>query len=130
MEKKKYELVAWTRKVEGQEDPDLMMIPSLHYEMQGPYIKGIAYSRSKGEKARIYEQNARFLFKTGYYGDGLRFLCKAALLCVPHSELYGEFLRLAEEFITLTRKYGRFDLMCEKDGRNLAEHLENMKARK
>ena len=161
MEKKNYELVAWTRKVEGQEDPDLMMIPSLHYEMQRPYIKGIAHSKSNKEKARLYEQNARFMFKTRYYGDGLRYLCKAALYCVPDEdtswcvwdtdlgsymyffgELRGDFFHLAKEFIGLCHKYGRYDILQEKDSktlleiyagqtqeeRDLAEHLKMMKA--
>ena len=54
MEKKKYQLVAWTRNVEGQEDPELRMIPTLHFQMQEPYFDEIARCRKEEKKNNGY----------------------------------------------------------------------------
>ena len=57
-------------------------------------------------------------------------------------KLRGEFLRLVKEFITLSRKYNRLDILTEKESRDLLEtyraqtqeevdlesHLEEMKS--
>lgn len=151
MEKKNYQLVAWTRKLKGQEEPEIHMIPSLHHEMQEPYFDEIARCRKKEESGhldaelarrfvRVYEENARFMFRTGYYGDGLRFLRMAAIYCISSDdhawtlwdtdlgsymyfcgELRGEFIRLTKEFINLAHKYGRHDILTEKKSKELLE---------
>ena len=138
MEKKKYQLVAWTRNVEGQEDPELHMIPTLHFQMQEVYFDEIARCRKEEEQnngyigvelaerfVRVYEQNARYMFRTGYYGDGLRFFRCAAFYCRHR----GEFLRLTREFISLAQKYGRHDILTEKKSKELLElHFKKMRA--
>lgn len=152
-EKKKYQLVAWTRNVTGQTEPEIRMIPSLHLEMQEPYFKEIGRCQQEEKRrsgsideelasrfVRIYEQNAGFLFRTGHYGDGLRFLRKAAFYCISSDDhawtfwdtdlgsymyffgkLRGEFIRLVKEFVTLARKYNRLDILAEKESRDLME---------
>lgn len=173
-EKKKYQLVAWTHNVTGQKEPEVRMIPSLHLEMQEPYFREIGKCQQEEKRrsgcldeelaarfVRVYEQNARFLFRTGYYGEGLRFLRKAAFYCIYSDDqawtfwdtdlgsymyfcgkLRGEFLRLVKEFITLSRKYNRLDILTEKESMDLLEtyraqtqeevdlesHLEEMKS--
>ncbi len=173
-EKKKYQLVAWTRNVKGQKEPEVRMIPSLHLEMQEAYFREIGKCQQEEKRrsgcldeelaarfVRVYEQNARFLFRTGYYGEGLRFLRKAAFYCIYSDDqawtfwdtdlgsymyfcgkLRGEFLRLVKEFITLSRKYNRIDILTEKESMDLLEtyraqtqekvdlesHLEEMKS--
>ena len=156
MEKKKYQLVAWTRNVEGQEDPELRMIPMLHFQMQEPYFDEIARCRKEEKKnngyidvelairfVKAYEQNARFMFRTGYYGEGLRFLRCAAFYCIASDDdawtcwdtdlgsymyffgkLRGEFLRLTREFISLVKKYGRHDILTESKSKRLLELYE------
>ena len=134
---KKYQLAAWTeRTAEGEQE--LHMIPSLHHDMQEPYFAEIAKCQHADENVedvterlvRAYEENARFLFYTGYYGDGLRLLCMAAVSCVSNDRwteldtdlgcyavFYGDtradFLRLYKEFHSLVRKYGRYDIVLE-----------------
>lgn len=152
-EKKKYQLVAWTRNVTDQKEPEVRMIPSLHLEMQEPYFREIGRCQQEEKRrsgcldedlatrfVRVYEQNARFLFRTGYYGDGLRFLRKAAFYCIYSDDqawtfwdsdlgsymyfcgkLRGEFLRLVKEFISLARKYNRLDILAEKESRDILE---------
>lgn len=152
MDKKKYQLVAWTRNVKGQDDPEIRMIPSLHLDMQEPYFKEI--SRCQQEKRRsggldtelasrfvkAYEENARFLFRTGHYGDGLRFLRLAALYCIYSDDdswvfwdtdlgsymylcgrLREDFLCITREFLALAEKYGRHDILMEKESKELLE---------
>ena len=152
MEKKKYELVAWTRNLEGRETPEIRMIPSLHHEMQEPYYREIARCREEEERAgkldedlasrfvRVYEETARYMFRTGYYGDGLRFLRMAAFYCIWSDDnawvywdtdlgsytyfcgkLRGEFLRLCRELITLAERYQRYDILTERRSRDLLE---------
>lgn len=153
MEKKNYQLVAWTCKGKDQDEPEIHMIPSLHHEMQEPYFNEIARCQKKEESegldvtlarkfVRVYEENARFFFRTGYYGDGLRFLRMAAIYCISSDdhawifwdtdlgsymyfcgELRGEFLRLTREFIILAHKYGRHDILAEKKSKDLLEIL-------
>lgn len=152
-EKKKYQLVAWTRNVTDRKEPEVRMIPSLHHEMQEPYFREIGRCQQEEKRrsgcldedlatrfVRVYEQNARFLFRTGYYGDGLRFLRKAAFYCIYSDDqawtfwdsdlgsymyfcgkLRGEFLRLVKEFISLARKYNRLDILAEKESRDILE---------
>ena len=128
---KKYQLVAWTRKATDKENARLTMIPSLAYEMEEPFIEeiGRCMQEQKKQKGRIsislakrfsraYESNARFCFYTGNIGDGLRYLCKAALYCRwadnhNGSELRHEFTRLCEEVVTLAKRYSREDILQE-----------------
>ena len=151
MEKKKYQLVAWTRNVEGMEDPEIRMIPSLHHQMQEDYFDEISRCQRKEEAGcldakvarrfvKVYEENARFMFRTGYYSDGLRFLRMAMAYCISSDDhawtfwdtdlgsytyfcgkLREEFLRLAKEFIILAHKYGRWDILAEKKSKDLLE---------
>lgn len=173
MEKKKYELVAWTRNLEGRETPEVRMIPTLHHEMQEPYYQEIARCRDEEKKrsgfideelaarfVRTFEEIARYMFTTGYYADGLRYLRTAALYCIWSDDdawrywdtdlgsymyfcgkLRGEFLRLCKDLIILANRYGRYDILAEKDSkkllemfreqtredRDLAHHLKEMK---
>lgn len=152
MEKKKYQLVAWTRKVKGQDDPEIRMIPSLHHDMQEPYFKEIGRCQQEERRSGVldtelasrfvkaYEENAGFLFRTGHYGDGLRFLRLAALYCIYSDDdswafwdtdlgsymyfcgrLREDFLRITREFIALAEKYGRHDILMEKESKELLE---------
>lgn len=151
MEKKNYQLVAWTRRIEGQNEPEVRMIPSLHHEMQEPYFEEIARCRQEEASGhadpslarrfvKVYEDNARFMFRTGCYSDGLRFLRMAALYCISSDdqawtfwdtdlgsytyfcgELRGEFLRLSKEFISLAHKYRRPDILAERKSKELLE---------
>ena len=171
MEKKKYQLVAWTCNAKGQEEPEIHMIPSLHHEMQETYFNEIAECQQKENSGQldinlarrfvcVYEKIARFLFRTGYYGEGLRFLRMSAIYCISsddHSwifwdtdlgsymyfcgKLRGEFIRLTEELIRLANKYGRYDILTERESKrlldifkeqtreedDLARHLNEMK---
>lgn len=152
-EKKNYQLVAWTRTVNAQDGPEVHMIPSLHHEMQEPYFDEIGRCQQKERErsgcldeglasrfVKVFEENARFMFRTGHYGDGLRFIRKAALYCIPSDDdswtyrdtdlgsymyfsgkLHGEFIRLTKEFIALAGKYNRTDILMEKESRNLME---------
>ncbi len=153
MEMKKYELVAWTRNLEGRDTPEIRMIPSLHHEMQEPYYREIARCREEEEKRsgkidvdlacrfiRAYEETARYMFRTGYYGDGLRFLRMAAFYCIWSDDdawvywdtdlgsytcfcgrLRGEFLRLCKEMITLACRYGRHDILTERKSKDILD---------
>lgn len=153
MEKKKYQLVAWTRNIEGQDGPEVRMIPLLHHEMQEPYYREITKCQQEEKKrsghideelaarfVRIYEETARYMFRTGYYGDGLRFLRMAASYCIWSDDqawvfwdtdlgsymyfcgkLRGEFVRLCKDFIVLSQKYGRPDILAEKESEKLLE---------
>lgn len=153
MEKKKYQLVAWTRKVKGQNDPEVRMIPSLHLDMQEPYLKEIGRCQQEEKRrsgvmdtelasrfVRAYEENARFLFRSGHYGDGLRFLRLAALHCIYSDDdawafwdtdlgsymyfcgrLREDFMRITREFMALAEKYRRHDILMEKESRELLE---------
>ena len=152
MEKKKYELVAWTRNLEGRDTPEIRMIPSLHHQMQEPYYHEIEKCQVEERRSggideelarrfiRVYEQTARYMFRTGYYGDGLRFLRKAAFYCIWSDDnawvywdtdlgsytyfcgrLRGEFLRLCRELIVLAERYQRYDILTEDQSRDLLE---------
>ena len=152
MEKKKYELVAWTRNLEGRDTPEIRMIPSLHHEMQEPYYHEIEKCQEEEKRSggideelarrfiRVYEQAARYMFRTGYYGDGLRFLRNAAFYCIWSDDnawvywdtdlgsytyfcgrLRGEFLRLCRELIALAERYQRYDILTEDPSRDLLE---------
>lgn len=142
---KKYQLVAWTENVTDNEKVKLKMLPSLYVDMQEPYFREITRCQQEEEKhngyisldlarrfVRIYEQNAEFEFLTGHYGDGIRWLCMAALYCVWEDdlnwacwdtdlghyscfcgELRHEFTRLCEKVMSLVRKYRREDILME-----------------
>ena len=136
---KKYQLVAWTRNVADKENARLTMIPSLAYEMQEPYFEEIGRCMQEQKKqqgrissslakrfSRAYESNARFCFYTGNIGDGLRYLCKAALYCMwadnhNDSELRHEFTRLCEEVVTLAKRYSREDILQEGSCKTMLE---------
>lgn len=155
---KKYQLVAWTENSADDEKARLKMLPSLHLDVQEPYFKEISQCqqeeiRNSGSISltlarrfvRVYEQNARFLFLTGYYGDGIRFLCMAALYCIYEDdsnwaswdtdlgnyscfcgELRHEFVRLAEEAIALAKKHSLEHILREgRPGRMLELYLEH-----
>ena len=92
---RKYQLVAWTRNITDPENARLYMIPSLEYEMQGPFIEEIGRCQQEAKKhggrispelarrfVRVYEQNAGFEFLLGHHGAGVRWLCIAALYCI------------------------------------------------
>ncbi len=160
MENKKYQLVAWTRKVEGKDEHELRMIPSLHHDMQEYYFHeiGRCYQEQEARSGfldrelatrfmKVFEQNARFLFYTGHYGDALRFLRKAAFYCIFsedeawtywdtdlgnymyfHGSLLEEFLRLTKEFITLAHKYNRTDILTENESKKLIEIYQEQTA--
>jgi hypothetical protein len=140
MMEKKYQLVAWTRKSSEEELPELRLIPSLHHELQEKYIREISrylnsdeYIENRSQKlAELYEMNADFYFITGHYGDGIRFLCKAALYSIDddqwveydtdlgsYSCLCGfsgqEFNRLYDRFRTMVKKYRRHDILLENE---------------
>jgi len=148
MMEKKYQLVAWTANVTDQRNARLYMIPSLHHEMQEPYITGISRCYKELEQrsgslslylasrfVKFFEQNARFMFLTGYYGDGLRYLCKAALYCVreDHSQFCGklrhEFIRLSEEAIAIARKYSLEEIFLEKDPEQMMDFYLEYKSK-
>lgn len=149
MMEKKYQLVAWTRKSSEKELPELRLIPSLHYEMQEKYIREISRYLNSDESignrclklAELYEKNADFYFITGHYGDGIRFLCKAALYSIDddqwveydtdlgsYSYLCGlsgqEFIRLYDRFRKMVEKYRRYDILLE-DEPQLIEKIHN-----
>ena len=143
---RKYQLVAWTRNVADLENARLCMVPSLEFEMQAPFISELCECHQEEIRKHghitpdlakrtvtAYEKSARFEFLTGHYGDGLRFLCRAALYCVWSDEfnwtyydndlgtysffcgeLRHEFMRLCEEVISLANKYSRHDVLLEK----------------
>ena len=151
MEKKKYELVAWTRNLEGRDTPEIRMIPSLHHEMQEPYYREITRCREEERTGKLdehlasrfvraYEEAARYMIRTGYYADGLRFLRMAAFYCIWSDDnawvywdtdlgsytcfcgkMRGEFLRLCRELITLAERYQRYDILTERRSRDLLE---------
>ena len=146
MKNKKYQLAAWTRSSEN--GLEIRMIPSLHHEMQESYIKEIARCHKMKEEGhdvserlmRAFEKNADFLFLTGHYGDGLRYIRKAALYCLDSDDsawycwdtdlgsymyflgrLRDDFLRLCRKFIGLAGKYGRSDIFIEPESVHLLE---------
>ena len=150
---KKYQMVAWTENVTDREKSKLYMIPSLHFEMQAPYFDEISRCREEVRLnsefvstklarrfVRAYEENARYFFLTGYEGDGLRFLCKAALYCIREDdlnwtywdtdlghyscfcgELRHEFTRLCRECLKLAEKHSLHHILLEKEPRLMME---------
>ena len=141
---KNYQLVAWTDNLSDSENGRLSLIPSLHYEMQEPYIKEIGRCQAEERKAgtvstdlarryvRAYEKNAAFMFLTGYYGDGIRSLFKAAFYCIDDEDLNWayidtdlgsytyycgplgrQFMWLCSECVRLMEKYSRTDILLE-----------------
>ena len=149
----KYQLVAWTENVVDQDKVKLRMIPSLENDVQEPYITEIGRCQEKVRKAegqistplarrfiRAYERNAGFSILTGHYGDGIRYLCKAALYCIweddfnwaywdtdlgSYSSFCGElrhdFTRLCEKAVRLAGKYGLEHILQEKDPKCMME---------
>ena len=81
MEKKKYELVAWTRNLEGRETPEVRMIPTLHHEMQEPYYQEIARCRDEEKKRSgfIDEELAARFVRT--------FLRSCSAICIQYSPM-------------------------------------------
>ncbi|MGM9765895.1 MAG: hypothetical protein ACI3ZO_06020 [Candidatus Cryptobacteroides sp.] len=141
---KNYQLVAWTDNISDSENGRLGMIPSLHYEMQEPYIREIGRCQAEERKAgtvstvlarryvRAYEENAEFMFLTGFSGDGIRSLFKAASYCIDDEDLNWayidtdlgsytyycgplshEFDRLCRKCIRMMEKYSRTDILLE-----------------
>ena len=129
MMERKYQLVAWTRNITDPENARLYMIPSLEYEMQGPFIEEIGRCQQEAKKhggrispelarrfVRVYEQNAGFEFLLGHHGAGVRWLCIAALYCIweddcnwaYHDNDLGRYSRfcgeLRHEFVRLCEK--------------------------
>lgn len=155
---KKYQLVAWTRNVTDPENARLNMIPSLEWEIQEPYFREITRCQQEEKEqggfislslarrfVRAYEQNARFEFLTGHSGQGIRWLCKAALYCIWEDgfnwaywdtdlgsyscfcgELRHEFTKLCREAVSLAKKYSREDVLLEKEPSQMLEfYLEH-----
>ncbi len=155
---KKYQLVAWTRNVTDSENARLNMIPSLEWEIQEPYFREITRCQQEEKEhggfislslarrfVRAYEQNARFEFLTGHFGQGIRWLCKAALYCIWEDgfnwaywdtdlgsyscfcgELRHEFARLCKEAVSLAKKHSREDVLLEKEpSMMLEQYLEH-----
>lgn len=141
---KKYQLVAWTRN-SMSDNPELRIIPSLHFDLQEPFFKEIAACHHAEEKGidvtrrlvNAYERNARFFFLTGHNGDGARFLCLAATYCViddfwtdwdtdlgrymvHYGPMNGDFFRLYKEFNDAVAKYHREDILLEENSIRLA----------
>lgn len=146
MEKKNYQLVAWTHRSEYDGELEVRMIPRLMLEIEEPYFKKIGRLFQELEKGRdvsqemadVYEENADFMFRTGRYGDGIRMLCLAATACTwndnwefmdtdlgSYDWLYGktrhDFFRLYGRFRKAIRKYGRDDIMLEENSKRLEE---------
>lgn len=146
MKNKKYQLAAWTRN--SGNGVEIRMIPSLHHEMQESYIREIGRCHKMEEEGRdvsmrlmkAFEDNADFLFLTGHYGDGLRYIRKAALHCLDSDDnawcswdtdlgsymyflgkLRDDFFRLCRRFIGLAEKYGRSDIFIEPESVHLME---------
>lgn len=125
MEKKKrYQLVAWTSKINDKKESVLLMTPSLHHEMQALYYEAISRYRSGAMTAgkirklmSAYEKNIAFLILTGYYSDAIRMCIWAAKACfgINHSE----FFRMYGKFHEMTVKYDRKYLLLEKESREL-----------
>ena len=95
MMEKKYELVAWTRKITDKENARLYVIPSVMLDLLEPYIKEVTECRNQQEKdggylslelarrfIRVYEQSARLDILTGNIGHAIRFLLQAADYCI------------------------------------------------
>ena len=160
MMEKKYQLVAWTENVTDNENVKLKMLPSLYYDMQEPYFREITRCQQEEDRhnghispdlarrfVKVYEQNAEFEFLTGHYGDGIRWLCMAALYCVWEDdtnwtywdtdlghysyfcgELRHEFTRICEKVISLVKRYHREDILLEdKPGQMMKLYLEHTK---
>ena len=95
MMEKKYDLVAWTENVTDPENARLYLLPSLDWDMQGPYFAEISKCQEEQGKnngvitislarkaIKAYEDNANFYLFTGHPGDGIRFTLKAAMYCI------------------------------------------------
>ena len=153
MMERKYQLVAWTENVVENDKVKLRMIPSLEYEVQEPYIAEIDRCQEEVKKAgghistplarrfiRAYERNAEFSILTGHYGDGIRYICKAALYCIWEDdfnwtywdtdlgsyscfcgELRHEFRILCEKAVRLAGKYGLEHILQEKEPKDVME---------
>lgn len=153
MNEKKYQLAAWTKNVDG--NTELRLIPSLHYEMQKPYIDEIsrlinmkdANDETIRKAVNAYERNADFLLSTGHKTDGIRMLRQAALYCVRSydddrywidydtdlgsyshyaGKLNDEFIRLVRRIRELAEKCGRQDILMEKESRYLKSICTDM----
>ena len=119
MMEKKYQLVAWTRNITDPERARLYVVPSVQYELTGPYVQEVAECRREQERhkghislclarrfVRAYEESARLEFLTGHLDDAVRFLFMAADYAHRRKELRNEFVGLCEEAISLGKKYG------------------------
>lgn len=151
MEKqKKYQLVAWTSNAVSKDEMQILMIPSVHHDMQEAYFKNIARYRKGNVSVRrlrklidSYEENIRFFIMTGHYGDAIRMTGYAARECVDTNDwefidtdlgsydyFYGrmrsEFFRLYGQFNELIRKYGRYDILLEESSIKLKETFERI----
>lgn len=151
MEKqKKYQLVAWTSNAVSKDEMQVLMIPSVHHDMQEAYFKNISRYRKGNASVRklrklidSYEENIRFFIITGHYGDAIRMTGYAAIACVETDEwefidtdlgsydyFYGkmrsEFFRLYGQFNELIRKYGRHDILLEESSIKLKETFDRI----
>lgn len=137
MEKKDYQLVAWTENVADLENARLFMDPALERDVQDSLIEDVARIhrheyRNHGllsldlavEAVRACENMSRFKLLTGHYGDGIRYLFFAARYCL-RDELRHELARLCEEALRLAKKYGREDVLQEQTPRRVLDHCRN-----
>ena len=130
MEKKNYQLVAWTRMSSDGNDLEVRMTPWFRHEMEGPFYEEITRYRQElntnpEARARLvhtYRRNADFLFLTGQYGDGIRMLGLAALYCnaeCASRAMQENFLNLYRMFVDSVRLYGRYDILLEESSKRI-----------
>lgn len=153
MMEKKYQLVAWTRNIADKDNARVFMTPSLESEVEKSFIDDLAAVHREENRhtgpiscnlarkgIRACENMARFKILSGHYGEGIRYLCFAALYCIWEDdnwnywdtdlghyscfcgELRHEFTRLCEEAIALAKKHGREDVLQEYKPRHILEN--------
>ena len=95
MMERKYQLVAWTKNSNDNENARLYMIPSLEREVQADLAADLTSIRQEEYKLNgpvsldlarravlTYERLSRFKILSGHPGDGIRYLFFAAQYCV------------------------------------------------
>ena len=159
---KHYELVAWTRKMEPryeqqqnnssewEQEYQLRLIHSLHLDAQYEYIMA-AMECQKAEQCpentirlvAALVKSARYLFLTGEYAGGIRFLLITAEYCLAaekqystnndhdtgghvHGEMMQDFIYYYGEALRLAGKYRREDILMEESFRGLREVFMRM----
>ena len=114
---------------------DLTFIHMEEYKFDGPVSLDLAR-----RAVLAYEKMSRFEILTGHTGDGIRYLFFAAKYCIWEDdsnrtcrdtglgscsyfceELRQEFVRLCEEGLRLTKKYGREDILQERRPKQMLE---------